>query len=284
MEFYSIPDIPHSRFRDMIFKTSAAPKWGAFILTSLACAGLIGSGNRGGYNSAEVHLPPLLLYWVGGVMGLVALFILVYARAALRPSNWLLKFNTERTLVKFRSHLNDHFPEEDPAVLFLFNSEIEWIRKVRETLSSPQTDSAGTAERLSFWTYLEVKLADSVDVSKLKEALQAERKRQAPKIGRTRTKHKHYPVKLTDAGILRLEWNGIRPGIDKTLNILGKRFGQQSEQHVRTKHWNDLEGEQLDDRILDLAEKGNIVEAIALAKLKYGYDLTEAKKFVEELT
>ncbi len=59
-----------------------------------------------------------------------------------------------------------------------------------------------------------MKLADLAGIQEIKEALKAERNRKAPKIGRTRTKHKHYPVKLSDSGILRLEWNGIKPGAD----------------------------------------------------------------------
>lgn len=120
-------------------------------------------------------------------------------------------------------------------VIFLSSSEIEWIRKHRETVSSPQTDALGTSEEISFWSYLELKLANTVDPSILGEALQNERNRQAPMIGHSRTKHKHYPVKL------------------------------------------------LDDRILDLAVRGLTIKAVVLARIRYNYSLTEAKKFVEEL-
>ena len=97
------------------------------------------------------------------------------------------------------------------------------------------------------------------------------------------TTHKHYPVKLLDSGILRLEWNGITPGIGKTIKILGKRLGRQPEEHTRAKHWHELEGKEVDDRILDLAERGKTIEAAAMAKIKYGYSLTDAIKFVDEL-
>lgn len=284
MQLYSVPEISPGQFRDQTFKTWTVSKWGAFCLTLAVSAGLIYFATRGGYNSPAVYLPPFLLYWTGGVIGCVSMLLLVYARAALRSSNWLLKSNPERLLIKIRSHLNDHFPQEDPVIISLANSEVTWIRKYRETMSAPDTELTGTAEHLSRWTYLELQLADTVDISKLQDALQAERNRQAPTIGRTRTKHKHYPVKITDSGILRLEWNGIRPGIDKALRILGTRFTRQPEQRVRATHWNDLEGKALDDRIVDLVEKGHTTAAVALVRMKYGYDLSRAKAFVDELS
>lgn len=59
-------------------------------------------------------------------------------------------------------------------------------------------DSYSTTERLSFWTFLEMKLAAPAGIQELEEALLAERNRKVPKIERTRTTHKHYPVSLFD--------------------------------------------------------------------------------------
>lgn len=43
------------------------------------------------------------------------------------------------------------------------------------------------------------------------------------------------------------------------------------------------EGEQMENEILDLALAGRKIDAIALARQRYGYDLAQAKQFVEGL-
>jgi len=283
MKLYRIHEVPPSPLAEVVFKQSVMGKFWAFILTLAMSAVLVWFGLRGGYDSTNVHLPPFLLYWIGAVIGLLALFIFSYARAAMRPSNWLVKFNKERVLIKFRSHLNDHFPAEDPIVISFLPSEIQWIRKHKETQSSPNANKASTAERLSFWTFLEMKLGVHAEMRELEAALLAERNRKAPKIGRTRSKHNHYPVRLLDSGILRLEWNGIKPGVDKALKILGHVLQQRPEIHSRAKHWNELQAKEVDDRILDLAERGKTIEAVTMVRMKYDIGLAEAKIFVDEL-
>ena len=44
------------------------------------------------------------------------------------------------------------------------------------------------------------------------------------------------------------------------------------------------QNQQIETDILELALAGRKIDAIAMARQRYGYDLTKAKQFVEELT
>ncbi len=280
MQFYTIHEIPRAYGQETVFRQSVLGKllfFGTCLLFSVA---LVWFARAGGYDSDDVHLPPTLLYWIGAVVGFLALLGYFYFRASLKPSNWLVRASIDRLVIKFRSHLNDHFPDDAAVIVVVPFTEIGWIRRARETLSNPS--SSGDGDRVESWTYLDVKLSGG-DLDALGDSLRTERGREAPKVGFSRTKHHHYPVRLVDDNILRIQWAGVSPRIKKALKILGKKLPVEPDWKIRNAAWEELEGKELEDRILDLLERGDKIGATALVKTKYGYSTTEAKNFTDEI-
>ena len=93
----------------------------------------------------------------------------------------------------------------------------------------------------------------------------------------------HYPIRLVDNDLLRMEWAGIYPRIDKILEILSREIHIEPALKIDYSDLKGLQGEEADDRILDLAQRGDLISAQRLVRLRYGKSMTESKKFVDEL-
>ena len=300
-----------------MFKYSALGSLSFVLVCAGITAGCFWLAELGGYHKHGWSLPPFVLYWVGGVVGVMALIGQWYFRKRLRPSNWLVKTRTNSVLIKFRSYLNDRFPEADPVVVEIPWSEIQWIRKTTQTLTSPDSHARSTT---SFHTYLDLKL-DAPEIEELKQALHTEtnrkaplsekvrlkrelfqaRKRKAPSVEILRLKqeissdrlrnqpsqsgatHRHYPVRVIAPSILRIEWNGIYPRITKALGLFSQRAAVEPTLKLRPQDWQGLRGQDLDDRILDLAQRGDTLGAVKIVRRKYGLALGESKQFVDDL-
>ncbi|GJL78180.1 MAG: hypothetical protein NPINA01_11690 [Nitrospinaceae bacterium] len=262
-----------------------------------------------------------MLYWIGGVVGIMAMIGAFHYRARLRPSNWLVRLRPDQMLVKFRSHLNDHFNEEDPVVAAIPFAEIAWVRKTRERLMTPSSSDTHTTQ-VSWHTYLDVKLnspeteelketltternrpapksredelkhqlfqarkqkVSEAEISVIKESLKTERARKKPKMRGSGTRHHHYPVRMADSEILRVEWGGVKPKIKSILKMLNGKVHVEPELYLKTDHTLTPAENDMDSRILDLAERGKIMDAISMVRQQYGFSLTRSKEFVEEL-
>jgi hypothetical protein len=321
MELYSIRNIPAKHGKEIVFKSSVL---NSFLFTfvifflTLFCFWL---AREGGYFDHGWSLPPTLLYWVGGVFAVITLISRFHYNARLRPSNWLVRLRPDQILIKFRSYLNDHFPEDDPVVVAISLSEIEWVRKTRERISKPSCSEPDSIET-SWHTYLDLKFKSSVDegakealtternrpapqsredelkhqlfqarkrkapeaeISLIKESLKTERARKKPKMRGSGTKHHHYPVRIVDSEILRVEWGGIKPGIKDILSMLHGKVAIEPELYIKTDHTEKVEGKNLDSRILDLTARGQKMEAVSMVRHKYGFSLDRSKEFIEEL-
>lgn len=82
---------------------------------------------------------------------------------------------------------------------------------------------------------------------------------------------------------MRLDWTGISPSLKSALRTLARNISLKSDHTYKTPHWNGLEGKDLEDRILHLIARGKTLKAIALVKINYGYDISKAKLFVDDL-
>mgnify|MGYP004159687449 FL=1 len=87
------------------------------------------TADQGGFKGFGETLPPYVLYPTGFGFGIIFLIVFARFRKALKPSNWVLKLGMDRVLIKYRSCLNSHLPEEDPVVVEISLSEIQWVRK-----------------------------------------------------------------------------------------------------------------------------------------------------------
>lgn len=215
----------------------------------------------------------------------LSLFVLVSAftlRASLRPANWLVRLDDRWMFIKFHSYLNHHLPEDDPVVLALERGEIGWIRKTSEKRVSPGLDRT---RRSSRWRYLD--LGVSTATTELEDGLSQERRREAPMVGRSRTKAEHYPVRVPEPGVIRVEWTGprthIRPSLDRTIAVLRRHFPVLPELRLDDRPVRDLDAAEVEARIRERVESGEILAAVELARLSYGMSTTQAREHVDGL-
>ena len=282
MKFYRLGEIP-DRPGEVIFRESRLKGAIFFCLLALLTTGAFAFGVLGTLRGQAASFPLVIAYAIAVGLSLCAWVSLKSFRASLRPTNWLVCYTTDGLMVKFRSYLNAHFPQEDIVAFFVPNAEIAWVRKTREVLLVPDK---GEGESTEQWTYLDLKLSRS-DTSDLEEYLKRERMQEAPKVGISRTKFHHYPVRLLPEGIVRLEWRGpsssIVPRIDDALTVLRFSLAVEREVFIDPRPGRMTDEKELETRILELAERGKIIDATVLARRRYGYDTKKAKEFVEGL-
>lgn len=282
MTFYRLDEVPN-RPDDIVFRESRLRGAIFFCLFALLAGGALAFGISRTFHDDATSFPPIIAYAIAAGFSLFACVALGGLRASLRSTNWLLRHHPDGVSIKFRSYLNSHFPGEDIVAFSLPNSEIGWVRKTQETRVIPDKGEGETTER---WTYLDLKLT-SQDTMDLEEHLKRERTQKAPKVGITRTKHQHYPVRLLPEGIVRLDWRGpssrIVPGIDEALRVLRFSLPIEREAVLKPQRKHGTGRNEMETRILEFAERGDIIDAVVLTKQLYGYDTTEAKAFVEDL-
>lgn len=322
MRLISILDTSDNKHYGTVFRTSGLSSFIVFIIClSIAVA---------------VWIPFIIDYLKGNVsvwwslgIGWVSFWCLLIAwiawlriKAALMPTNWLVKLNADTILVKFRSFQNYAYPETDPVVIELFWRDIAWARKTKETSHKNKGDETTT----EFFTYLDLRLnLTETELDELKKGLTNERKRKplrsslgelrhelfkarknkAPKheidyikdkikqekamksqkTSKSSAKYHDYPVRLVHDNILRIRWNSIKPSIRETLRIFSKYISIEEEIKFVTDSGKDnLSGKALDDLILERISQGDEFDAIRLIKRHYGYNTNEAMQFIHELS
>lgn len=277
MQLMRLADVPLDR-RDRVFRYSQSRAViGATILAVLAFGAFIFGWQK------DLWLPYYLAAVI--VIGLLIFHKLIIAR--FRPSNWLLRMTDHGLFIKFRSYLNNHFDDQDLTVLFLPYSEIRSARSVKERREVPDltegNPSGTTTKRRKI---IEFELAG--DSTPLARALARERERLFSKsvigAGRISTRYQHLPVQLTTRTLLQIEW-GVVPRAQTLLDALTRHTLVQNPAAV-TKDFGNLDKlsrEEQEARLLELAESGDMIAAISIARRLYSYDLTAAKQFVEEL-
>jgi hypothetical protein len=315
MKLYPISESPKVFGQENVYRYSPFKSLffaGLFFLLTGVCLVSAFQGEFMGHGRGV----PSILFFVGAFFfGTTAFIACSRYLKALKPSNWVVRQGMDRLLVKFRSYLNSHLPEEDSVVVGIPFSEIDWARKTRETVHTETSESTQTR----FYTFLDIKI-NSPHIEELKKALQVERNRRPPienlkhelflarkhkkneqeinalkeKIHAEKIKHpksvgritgvsSHHPVRLTDENILRIDWSGLNPGIPNILNSLKKLIVIEPEIKSTSDYTSGKAAKNVEDQILEHVEKGNKVEAISLVRMKYGFSLTEAKQFVENL-
>ncbi len=267
---------------------------------------------------AKNDVPSFVVTYMAIVIGLIALLFLFNFKKSLRSSNWLVQLGATRVLIKYRSYLNDHLPEEDSVIAEIPWSEIVWVRKTKENVVKVTSTASDDGPTHQYFTYLDLKLnsteAETLrrnlldernrrpPIRKMNRALFEARKRRAPQSeidllqaeirreekmrpkGGSRFStviHHHYPVRMTDALVLRLDWSGIRPRIGHILKLLENKIPVEPPVEFTT-DFTETFGN-AEDRILDLAARGETMYAVILAREHYGYSIAEAKTFVESL-
>lgn len=254
-------------------------RWGrlfaAVTFTALCAAAFV----------TAMELPAWSSEWAGieGVFYPLGVFLLlpVYLSwrsflAMTKPTNWVLRANLEGIYLRYRSPLNGDFPGE-PVALFLPRGAIRYIAK--SNIRWRQIDSDGDHSSMKI-DCLDVHLRNC-DLTFLRDALTLERNRRLPGFLGTRGVFRHYPVNVADDRIIRVEWSSQQfsttPNLHDTVERLSRHYMVADMSPlmpvVRT----------AEEDLISLAESGQVVQAVKLAKDHYGLSTTEAKHFVDGL-
>jgi hypothetical protein len=198
-----------------------------------------------------------------------------------RPANWLLRHGRDGLLLNLRSWQNAHLPEPHETVAFIPTGDVALVRGSIQEHVRP--NRRGTVRGGS--SHLELVLL-GVDLASLEDLLEKERTLPAAGGRIVKSRSRHQPVSVPEAGVLRLAWSGssgrIRPKLEPALAILAESHGVLSAERSET-DFRKLEGSALEDHLLQLAEAGDIMSATTIARRCYGMSMTEAKGFVDGL-
>ncbi len=322
MKLISILDAETHDPDEYIFSTSGTSAFVVFVICFAIIVGVSGSyiwsyfkGEASGWFSIGV-------IWVGFWVWIIAWIAWSRFKSTQLPSNWLLRINPERVLVKFRSFQNYYYPEIDLVVIDLSWHDIGWVRKTKETSNKERGDEVVT----EFFTYLDIKLQLSeqelndikkeleeetkrkpmrssvselrselfkarknklpkYEIDDIKEKIRREKAIKSVKSNKSSGKFHDYPIRLVNDNILRVRWNGIKPNIKRVLVLFSERTTIDNEIKIVTDSSKDgLSGKELEDMILERISRGDNFDARRLVKRHYGYSTTEAVKFIDELT
>lgn len=243
----------------------------------------------------------LVHLFMAGIAGLVILGIaltcplaglafLSSGLAALRPTSWVLRAGPEGLYVKLRSYLDHRLPADDHVIAFIPKREVRWIRahaeRARHVGRAGETTTADD-DTLVGQRYLEVKLFGEA-LSEIDVWLQGERRRKRPTFVRGVTASaRGAAVSVRPGGLLRIDWTTkrtrLRPGLAAAMTRLARDYRAAPEQESEQAAIRTLDRDRQEERLLEMVQQGNSMDAVILAKDLYGFDLTEAKTFLDEL-
>jgi hypothetical protein len=265
-------DVPTTT-RDLVFRASRLYA----ILLVLACLGACAA-----MIVFDRPRPPFG-YYISGVIVVALILMCRLITARFHPSNWLVRTADDGLFIHFRSYLNDRLSAEDPTVVFLAYSDIRSARLVRERLRTLDSDGEKTETR----RLVEFELA--IDATPLAAALAAECARPGAPLkrwyGSSTALYRDYPVLMQSPPFLRVAWRAV-PSATAFLDGL-RQCVEISPPVTVSEDFANLQGltpEQQEQRLRDLNQRGQTIEAVHLARRLYGMDLTQASKFVKALS
>ena len=153
---------------------------------------------------------PLLWILVGpfaALIGLVAALTLwtavASATAGFRATAWTVRLGHHGLHLNLRSHLNAHFPYDEPTVAVIPWGEVRRARLVRERLTSEGREGV----RVEQVRWIELELDSGTEA--LERAVRRERERHAPHTSllgvEVRSRALHAPVAVPGPGRVRIE-------------------------------------------------------------------------------
>jgi len=225
-----------------------------------------------------------ILFWVALWAVLFALLLFRMLRRRLLSSNWLVRTHRAGVLIKFRSYLNGHLDPNDAVVVDIGYHEMESVRghRVRQDVAGGARGGAETR----YLRFAEFRLRRTKDLEALSDRLKAERSRKAPMAGRfirRSSKDADYPAQVVGE-TLRVEWH-VWPRLSTLLTELRSQVMVQdsvsSEENFTT--LGTATSDEQQDAVLRLAAQGDLISAIRIVRQLYGYNMTQAIQFLDEL-
>jgi hypothetical protein len=276
------PDAPMLVFTH-VFREARLPGLAVALgLLGLSIAGVVALVKASEEGPLESAVAVVLFGIIALVCGVAALCYGSMARAAFGEANWILRYGPDGVLIKFRSYLNAHFPDDEPTVVWISTQEIDSVRKRTEVHSAPRHDDPSRRMRN---VLIDLRLR-SLDTDALHEAIEREKRAEPPRSGLVSSKAIHVPVWVPERGVIRLAWRGaggwITPNADRALEILSRTLRVEDPQGRKT-DWRTPRGRDLDAHILELCERGETIDALAIVQRRYGMNLSQARRFIDEL-
>jgi ribosomal protein L7/L12 len=222
---------------------------------------------------------PKMFGWYFTIVGaLVLLWMLWKAGGVFSAGNWVVRIYGQRILIKIGMPRSD-----DPARVFVAEfqaKEMEWVRVHRQVTTMRE----GGEIVAHSYAWLELKPRE-MDLAEVKRCVQTA---SAPRVWRGWQATTPMPVSVTSEGVVRVEWSSkhsvLAPSLKRAVAVLGEVVPVMAEVMERedfTK--SDADKKKLEQRIMELVERGEMIEAVKVARGLYGFSLAEAKAFVEEL-
>ena len=258
----------------VVFRQSKLPATFALLVFGGLTAGLA-------YAILKQGWPAWL--WLGVVvMVMVTKAFLSRLTATFKASNWTMSLDGSQLFIKFRTHLNHHFSDADEVIIALDADEILAARKHVKRIKIEKSDTTESYKQTSLELVLDPSKIELIDV-----ALAEERRRNAPKIGISRTKNMHFFASVKKPDLLRVVWRSksdfVIPNISRTLQQLA-HLTTIDPDRVEPKRDSKPLDTQTESDIIERIEAGDVFGALHLLKQHYGYSTTEAKNFIDELT
>ncbi len=214
------------------------------------------------YAVAAVVVPLGFLFWA-----LVAGTVWSVVVDCMRPANWVMKTTSLGVLLKFRSYMNAHFPDDGPTVVQLDWSEIAAARRYRWRTMTIDSDDNRVPRNHD---YLELELR-GVATEPLRVAIAGEMTRKPPKRWIS-SRANHAPVVVPRPGVVQAEW-------------LRRAMLRAVEARVALAPAGDSgpASEEAPGSIPELARRGMKMQAIAEARRLHGMSIGEARDHVARL-
>jgi hypothetical protein len=286
MFIYRLHDAPLDD-RDIVFRTKGPGT--AFAITTLFFLASLIWCIYALFLATAPRPFPCFASFVTAALGALTLFMRSQYLKSRKPTNWLLRYNGDRLLIKFRSYLNAHFSLNDPQIFSLEPEEIASIRSTRETRITIDMSNHAVKQTV---TYLDIQITGT-NTTVLEALLLAESQRPAPVQGRfiqSTSKYQDFPVELLPGNVLRLHWNNgsghITPRIKEALRILGLRFRIETPQNLM----NDFTAKapvtdtEKEARIRELLTAGDEFAAVTLTRHFYKLSVQDARQKIESLS
>lgn len=243
-------------------------------------------------------LEVLLVAFLALVIGAMILVCLVAgiaflssALAAMKSANWIFLATDEGIYVKLRSYYDYQLSSEDKIVVFIPRNEIKQVRSSRQktrVVYRGENFTNAEDDGLEKYDFLEIKLYGH-DLSEIEECLEIEKRKNCPTFLKGVTKRaRGAALKTQPKGIIKLDWKTkatrLTPSIDTIISVLSQQYATSSIEGEDQAAIKTLDKENQEKRLLELAGMGNMMDAVILARELYGFNLTDAKQFIDELS
>lgn len=205
-----------------------------------------------------------------------------------RPDNWVLALHSTKLWINLRSYGATNAPQAE-TVLSIPYREIQSIRRTIHKYTTQGSDGKTNHTEV----FLDFFFRDT-DIEQVENILKSERELAIPlneywnglvKVGNRQLKS--FPVDTLGENGLRVVYsssrNGLTPSIKKVLALLGRYVAIEEPLETKLANEQDLTDEEIDARILHLAQMRDTIEAIRMLRRHREMSLLEAKQFIEEL-